>query len=107
MKLSRWFTTSFTIKRFTNVVDSGGVSTNAQSTIGTILGHKYPVSGMEVDVKDKKEGQTYWKILTTVSADVLYEDTLETSSEKFEVVNLLPRNVGLNPHLEILAREIE
>lgn len=104
--LSRWFTTTFTINRPTQAVDSGGAVTPATSVASTFLGHIYPTDASEVKVADKEEEQIFYKILCATSVDISGKDQVEDDSQVYEVLSTLDRVIGNNPHKEILLRRI-
>lgn len=104
MQISKWFTTSFTVMRPAQTVDSGGAVSLTKSSAGTFSGHIYSTSGDEVNNYEKKEEEIYFKILCAVDSDILGKDEVNDGTNDYEVLSVLPRPTGNNPHKEILVK---
>lgn len=85
-------------------IDTGGAVSLTKSNVGNFYGHIYPTSGSEVSTYEKKEEESYYKILCDISAGVLCKDEIEGNSNTYEVISVLPRMTGENPHKEILLK---
>ncbi len=104
MQLEKWFTTDFTLFRFTGVTDSGGSFGSNMTAVTTFKGHIYPMDGTESPAKEKVEGLTFFKILCGITVNVQQKDRISDGTNNYEVVSAVDRNIGRNPHKEIVTK---
>ncbi len=106
-EIAKWFTDSAEIFRLSGDIDSGGAQTFVRTSQGTVEGHLYSVKSDEQNLLQRYEGRTVKKFLCPLTSDIIFSDRLTIDSNDYDVVAVLERQTGGNPHLEIhlLLRE--
>lgn len=99
MSIERFYTTTFTVKRFGYTANKGSLSTQ-----GTFEGHLQQEDIERIQNLASKFTVSH-SIWCAVGTDVNIGDQLETGGEKYTVRAIQTNNYGDNDHLELLVEQ--